>query len=86
MWRVLLASVNDWTEVVANLRKARKKWAHLWRVLGWEGIDARTLGNFKMAVVQAVLIFQSETWVMYPSIGRTLSGFHHRVICMIVRA
>ena len=49
------------------------------RILGWEGADPWTLGNFYKAVVQATLLFGEDTWVMYPRIGRTLSGFHHRV-------
>ena len=32
-----------------------------------------------MAVVQAFIIYGSETWVMTPHIGRFLGGFHHRV-------
>ena len=30
-------------------------------------------------VVQAVLLYGLETWVMYPHIGRILGSFHHRV-------
>ena len=32
-----------------------------------------------VAVVQAVLLYWSETWVISPCIGRNLGGFHHRV-------
>ena len=32
-----------------------------------------------MAVVQAVMLYRLETWVMTPRIGRVLGGFHHRV-------
>ena len=53
-----------------------KKWDRLLRFLGWEGEDARKLGTLYMAVVQAVLLFESETWVMYPQIGRKMGGFH----------
>ena len=77
----VMSDLDDyWTEVVAILRKARKKWASLSRVLGWEGADSRALGNFYIAVVQVVLLFGSEAWVMCPLIGRTLGGFCHRVI------
>ena len=31
-------------------------------------------------LVQAVLIYVSETWVIFPRIGKTLGGFHHRVV------
>ena len=49
------------------------------RLLGGEGVDSRTLGRIYMKVVQAVLLYGSETWVMAPHIGRDLSGFHHSV-------
>ena len=50
------------------------------RVLGWEGEDSRTLGVFYREVVQVVLIFGSETWVMSPRIRKNLGRFHHWVI------
>ena len=31
-----------------------------------------------MAVVQAVLPFGSETWIMIPRLEKSLEGFHHR--------
>ena len=32
-----------------------------------------------MAVVQAVLLFGSKTWVLTPRLDKSLEGFHHRV-------
>ena len=49
-------------------------------VMGREGADAHIYGTLYRAVVQAVLIFRSETWMMSPLIGKALGGFHHRVI------
>ena len=40
----------------------------------------QTLGIFYTAVVQAVLLYRLETWVMSLWIGKTLGGFHHQVI------
>ena len=75
----ILSSVDcDWTEVVVNLRKARKKWARMSRILGQEGANAQTSGTFFKAVVQAVLLFGSEMWVVTPHVSRTLGGFQHR--------
>ena len=34
---------------------------------------------FYVSVVQKFLQYGSEMWIMYPRIGRTLGGFHHRV-------
>ena len=51
--------------------------------MGREGEDARMLGLFYVAVVQVVLMYGSETWVMSPRIGRTLCGFHNRAVCRL---
>ena len=77
--RVLTASADDWPSVVDKLRKDRSRWAYLSRILGREGSDPWTFSNFYKAVFQANLLFGSETWVVTPRIGRTLSGFHHRM-------
>ena len=68
-------SDDDWLEVVRNLSRAQQKWAQLTRVLGRVGVDAWTLGMLYAAVVQAVFLDGSETWVMTPRIGRDLGGF-----------
>ena len=63
-----MAADNDWKAVVRKLRRGRQKWAHLTRVLGREGVDARTLGMLYVAVVKVVLLYGSETWMMPPRI------------------
>ena len=42
--RILMVAYNDWPVVVSNLRKARRNWAQLTRLLGRERAYARTLG------------------------------------------
>ena len=74
-----MLSDNGCPDVVANLRKSPKRLARLSRIIGQEGVDPHTSGNFYIAVVQAILIFGAETWVIYPRIGKTLGGLHHRV-------
>ena len=49
----------------------RKNWAWFFRVLGWEGEDARKPGTFYREVVQAVLLFGLEMWVISPYAGFT---------------
>ena len=36
-----------------------------------------------VSVVQAVLIYGLDTWVMSPHIGNTLGRFHHRLVCRL---
>ena len=62
--------------MVGNLRKAWKQWIWMLRILGKEGADPQTYGNFYKAVAQANLLFGVESWVISPMIGSTLGGFH----------
>ena len=74
-----MASDENWPEVVHKLWRVRQKWARLSRVLIRESTYARILGRINVVVVQVVLLYRSETWVLTPHIGRLMGGFHHRV-------
>ena len=75
----------DWPAVVTNLKKARKTWGRMSRILGREGADAKISGTFYVAVVKQVLLTGSETWVVTPRILKALEGFHHRAARRISR-
>ena len=64
-----MASDDKWPVVMGNLWKAQKIWARLSSILVREGASTRVLGVFSKAVVQAVMILGSETWVITPHIG-----------------
>ena len=49
------------------------------RILSQEGADAKVSGNFFKAMVQAVLLFGEETWVLTPRMERSLDSFQHEV-------
>ena len=53
------------------------KWGRLAKILGREGADRRTVGRFYVAVLQEVLLFGSDTWVLTPWLEKYLEGFHH---------
>ena len=71
------AGDDDWPAVVGNLVKARKSWGRLSRILSREGADKRVSGNLFKAVVQAVILFGAETWVLTPSIEQSPESFLH---------
>jgi hypothetical protein len=77
--RPLTADDNDWPALRKNLQKARGKWMQISKVLRTEGANPKICASFYKAVVQTVLLFGSETWVISPAMLRTLEGFHHRV-------
>ena len=76
--RLMTAGDDKWPAVAGNLVKSRKIWGRLSRILSREGADKRVSGNFFKAVVQAVLLFGAETWLMTPRIERALESFMHR--------
>ena len=77
--RVITAGDDNWPVVTSNLIKAQKSWTRMTRILGWEGEDPRISSLFFKVVVQAVLLFGLETWVMNPCMERALGSFQHRV-------
>ena len=76
---VLLEPDNECPEVSFNLRREWKKWALLSWAIRREGADARTSRIFYTTLVQVVLLYRSESWVMSTRIGKTLGGFQHRL-------
>ena len=76
--RVMTAGDDDWPAVAGNLIKARKSWGRLLRILRREGAEKKVSRNFFKAVVQTVILFREETWVLTPRIERALESFMHR--------
>ena len=73
----MTAGDDNWLAVAGNLAKARRSWGRLQRILGREGATPRISGSFFKAVVQQVLLFGAETWVVTPKMERAVSGFLH---------
>ena len=69
---------NDTQAARNNLRKARRVWGRLSRVMKSENASPWVCGLFYKATVQAVLLFGSESWTITPAMRRGLEGFHTR--------
>ena len=74
--RLLAYDDDDGPTILANLRKARKCWARISKVLRAENASPRVSGLFYRATVQAVLLFGSETWNLTGTWLKKLEGFH----------
>ena len=57
-----------------NLSRAREVWSRMSHILSREGVVPLVSGFFFKAVVQAVLLFGAETWVVTPLMGKALGG------------
>jgi len=76
---------NDAQAINTQLKKARKSWARISRVLRAENASPRVCGMFYKATVQAVLLFGSETWNTTPAMMKRLEGFHMRAAWRMAR-
>ena len=64
--RLLTVMENDWPEFIVNLKEARRSWYHLSGILGREGDNLKISVRFYQAIVQDILIFGLEMWVVTP--------------------
>ena len=85
MVRVLTAVYDNWAAVISNLMKLQKRWVKFSCILGKEVANVQVYGLFYKAMVQSVLIYRSEMWVLMPQMVRTLGNFHHRVARNLIR-
>ncbi len=75
----LLAQDDDNLQAIRNqMRKARGTWARVGQVLRAENVPPRIAAKFYKAVVQAVLLYGSEMWVLSTAALASLEGFHIR--------
>ena len=82
---LLTATDNDWPAVAGNIKKARRSWGRLDRVLGREGSDPKVSRTFYVYVTQKVLLFGAETWVLTKNMEWSLDAFQGRVAGMLTR-
>ena len=84
--RLLAQDDDDIQTIRAQLQKARATWARVGQVLRAENVPPRVAAKFYKAVVQAVLLYGSETWVLSTTALASLEGFHIRAAYrMVVR-
>ena len=74
--RILERSYDDWPKVLQNVGKAHRVWSCLGKLLRREGAEPQVSAMFYREVVQAVIIFGAETWVLSELMSRNLEGVH----------
>ena len=77
--RVLEEADNDSHAIDRQLTRARLKWGRVGKVLSSQGAEPRVMGYFYKAIVQSVLLYGSESWVISIHQKQQLNSFHNRV-------
>ncbi len=79
--RLLAYDDNNSQAMRANLKKARKSWARVSRVLRAENASSKVCGVLYKAVVHAVLLFGNDMRKLSPASLKSLEGFHIQAAC-----
>ena len=69
-------SGDDCPGVLGNIGKARRVWNRLWKLLRREGAEPRVSAMFYQPVVQTVILFGVDTWVLSEAMARKLEEVH----------
>ena len=77
--RVLHERDDDQFAASRQLQRARSKWNRIAGVLKTQGVGSKIMGYFYKAIVQAVLLYGSESWTLSKNKLREFSSFHNRV-------
>ena len=62
--RIFDAHDDDRMCIQDNLRKARQRWNAIAKILKVEGSNAKTMATFYLTIVQAVLLYGADSWVV----------------------
>lgn len=63
-----------------NLKKARARWGSVFRVLKTEGANYRAMAVFYLTIVQAVLLYGTDSWTISKRNMLILDEFHKRAV------
>jgi len=69
---------DDTLLIEANLKEAKAKWAMFKRLLTRENASRRVMGHFYKAIVQSILLYHTQTWVITPKHMQKLRMFHRK--------
>ncbi len=83
--RMMAQDDNDAQAIRVQLRKARATWARVGKVLRGENTSPTVAAKFYLAVVQAVLLYDSKTWVISLQAMARLEGFHIRAAWLMAQ-
>jgi hypothetical protein len=76
--RIIRQDDNDLSAVEWNLKQARQEWGSIRRLLLKKSASPKTMAKFYKAIVQSVLLYGSESWVLSVHSKRKLESFHRR--------
>ena len=77
----IISDNDDDTKCIDNaIKKARRQWNCIGKMLKREGANAETMAKFYITIVMAVLLYGSESWTITNKNKLKLQSFHNRAL------
>ena len=76
--RIFTENDDDSECIQANLKKTRKRWASVAKILKTEGANPKIMAKFYITIVQAVLLYGADSWTIRKRDYEALRSFHRR--------
>jgi hypothetical protein len=74
--RILDNKDDDRPAIIRNLKRAWWKWGSIGRILSKEKANPKATATFYKAIVQSVLLYGSESWLLNRRMLLSLESFH----------
>ena len=75
--RTVAYNNSNWAALYHNLWKARRRWGVVGKVVTKTGATVRAQGILYKSIIQSVLLYGSNRWVVMGSMLKLLEVFHH---------
>ena len=76
LWRTLDQTDDDWPAVWLSIMRARSVWGRLGTLIIWKGAETKVSVMFYRAVIQLVLLFGADTWLLLAAMEWKAEGTH----------
>ncbi len=83
--RMMAQDDDDAQAICAQIWKACATWAQVGKVLWGENTSPTIAAKFYLALVQAILLYGSKSWVISPQAMARLEGFHIRAAWLMAQ-
>ena len=77
--RTITYNNSDWENLCINLQKYKRLWGMVEKVMGVTGAPIKAWAMIYKALVQTVLLYGSEIWLVTDSMMIVIEGYHHKI-------
>ena len=82
--RTVMYNNSNWEALYSKVRKAQQRWGIVTKVMWNTGAPIKSRSVMYKVVVQAVLLYRSEIWLIMDNMVTVLESFHNRTARCIV--